>query len=126
MTELEDGLFIGCCINHFLADATSLTHCLNVLSQIKLPYLDADEFLTRFDEGNLRDRVFHFISDSMKTLKSKARVLPLSGDEETTLSMPVNLRSFLKPPLSLYFFASFATGIMVTVKVGELLTNGLE
>uniref|UniRef100_A0A803MUM9 BAHD acyltransferase n=2 Tax=Chenopodium quinoa TaxID=63459 RepID=A0A803MUM9_CHEQI len=83
MTEVADGLFIGCCINHCVTDGTSLSHFLNVLSNIfvsgegtkdvilrkpvikfppsisegfpiiKLPFKEPNEFITRFDKDHL-------------------------------------------------------------------------
>ncbi|KNA04600.1 hypothetical protein SOVF_198180 [Spinacia oleracea] len=182
MTELADGLFIGCCINHCVGDGTSLSLFLNMLSHIfvagvddvttlprlpvfksppslsagyptiKLPLMEANDFISQFDESQLlRDGIFPFSVASMAKLKSKAnteanntsplissfkalcgflwisitRARNLSLDEETTFAIAVNIRSRLDPPLSPDFFANSFVGAAVTAKVGELLKNGL-
>ncbi|XP_010694630.2 protein ENHANCED PSEUDOMONAS SUSCEPTIBILITY 1 [Beta vulgaris subsp. vulgaris] len=181
MTNLADGLFIGCCINHCVGDGTSLSHFLNILSQIfvsgsetthisrlpvfklplsisenyptlKLPFLEENEVITRFNESHLlRDRIFHFSAASMAKLKAKAnaevknmlptlssykalcgliwkaitRARKLSSDEDTRFILAVNIRPRLNPPLSPDYFANSFVTAVATAKVGELLAKDL-
>ncbi|XP_010666565.3 protein ENHANCED PSEUDOMONAS SUSCEPTIBILITY 1 [Beta vulgaris subsp. vulgaris] len=181
LTELADGFFIGCCINHCIADGISLSHFLNILSQIfvsgaetthvsrppvfelprsisesyptlKLPFMEENEFITRFNESHLlRDRIFHFSASSMAKLKAKAnagaknmlptlssykalcgliwraitRARKLSCDEDTKFILTVNIRPRLNPPLSPDYFPNSVVLAIATAKVGELLTKDL-
>ncbi|KAL3505139.1 hypothetical protein ACH5RR_034980 [Cinchona calisaya] len=100
VTELIDGIFIGCSINHMAVDGTSFWHFFNTWSEIfnakgeiiaisrppihkrwfpdghgpilSLPYTHHDQFIRRHDAPKLRERVFHFSANSLKKLKAKA------------------------------------------------------
>jgi hypothetical protein len=100
VTELEDGIFIGCSINHCIADGTSYWHFFNSWSEIfqalgndisiarppihkrwfpdgygpiiNLPFTHQEEIISRFEAPELRERVFHFSSESIAKLKAKA------------------------------------------------------
>ncbi|XP_062096067.1 uncharacterized acetyltransferase At3g50280-like [Humulus lupulus] len=97
VTELVDGVFIGCSINHAIADGTSYWNFFNMWSEvfrgtttisrppifkrwfpeghgpkISLPYAHPDEFVDRFEAPELRERVFHFSMESLAKLKAKA------------------------------------------------------
>ncbi|PON65049.1 Transferase [Parasponia andersonii] len=101
VTELVDGVFIGCSMNHSLGDGTSYWHFFNMWSEIfraqgnstsisrppilerwfpeghgpivSLPYTHPDEFVSRFEAPQLiRERVFHFSAESVAKLKAKA------------------------------------------------------
>jgi hypothetical protein len=100
VTELEDGIFIGCSMNHCIADGTSYWHFFNSWSEIfqaqgndisiarppihkrwfpdgygpiiNLPFTYQDEIIRRSEEPELRERVFHFSSKSIAKLKAKA------------------------------------------------------
>ncbi|XP_058784747.1 uncharacterized acetyltransferase At3g50280-like [Vicia villosa] len=105
VTELLDGVFKGCSMNHSLGDGTSFWNFFNTWSEIfqaqgqgydhenvpisrqpfhhhwfpegygpliNLPFKHHDEFATRFEAPNLRERLFHFTTESITKLKAKA------------------------------------------------------
>ncbi|KAF4355717.1 hypothetical protein F8388_001153 [Cannabis sativa] len=97
VTELVDGVFIGCSMNHAIADGTSYWNFFNMWSEvfnntnsisrppifkrwfpeghgpkISLPYSGPEEFVGRFEAPELRERVFHFSVESLAKLKTKA------------------------------------------------------
>ncbi|KAJ8617416.1 hypothetical protein MRB53_013602 [Persea americana] len=100
VTELIDGVFIGCSMNHSVVDGTSFWHFFNAWSEIarrgegsdcisappvlqrwfgdldpslvRLPFSEADEFIERFTTPLLRERIFHFSVESIARLKAKA------------------------------------------------------
>lgn len=98
ITELVDGIFIGCTINHTVVDGTSFWHFFNSWSEIsrgfdqlskppvlqrffldgidcpiKIPYgkklSDSDSLIT---PPPLKERVFHFTKENIARLKAKA------------------------------------------------------
>ncbi|XP_028764159.1 protein ENHANCED PSEUDOMONAS SUSCEPTIBILTY 1 [Neltuma alba] len=107
VTELRDGVFIGCTVNHVVADGTSFWHFFNSWSEIsrgsselsKPPALErwfidginrpirirlaeAKEKM-KFD-GHLnsqlrQERVFHFSSEKVAELKAKANAMACSN-----------------------------------------------
>uniref|UniRef100_A0A7N2KRY0 Uncharacterized protein n=1 Tax=Quercus lobata TaxID=97700 RepID=A0A7N2KRY0_QUELO len=100
VTELKDGIFIGCSMNHCIGDGTSYWHFLNTWSEIfqahgnnisiirppihkrwfpdgvdpiiNLPFTHEDEFISRIEAPKLKARMFHFSSESIAKLKAKA------------------------------------------------------
>ncbi|KAJ4714160.1 Transferase [Melia azedarach] len=95
VTELSDGLFIGCTMNHAVTDGTSFWHFFNTFAAVttgvenisKLPNLSRDSVLisnavlkipdgglkVTFDENEpLNERIFSFSKESI--IKLKARV----------------------------------------------------
>ncbi|KAJ8420862.1 hypothetical protein Cgig2_006791 [Carnegiea gigantea] len=101
VTELLDGVFIGCSMNHVLGDGTSYWHFWNVWTEIHiangkdisvsrlpvhqrwfpdgygpvalLPFTRPDQFVTIYEESSeLRERFFHFSSKSIARLKANA------------------------------------------------------
>ncbi|KAH9735682.1 Anthranilate N-hydroxycinnamoyl/benzoyltransferase-like protein [Citrus sinensis] len=98
VTELVDGIFIACTINHSVVDGTSFWHFFNSWSEIsrgsdcisKLPvlergFLSESEYFpirlplwsiepsgTHTPPPNLRQRVFHFTKENIAKLKAKA------------------------------------------------------
>ncbi|XP_021735102.1 uncharacterized acetyltransferase At3g50280-like [Chenopodium quinoa] len=98
VTELVDGVFIGCSMNHAIVDGTSFWHFWKVWSEIhnansrpisisRPPLLigkdspillslnnnELEEFVVRYEPPpELMERMFHFTSQSMKRLKAKA------------------------------------------------------
>lgn len=102
VTELEDGIFIGCSNNHVVVDGTSFWHFYNSWTEIsrgfnvisKIPFLkrqfpfNIKRFSDRISIPNervnagqryipspmLRERVFHFAKESVAKLKEKANL----------------------------------------------------
>ncbi|KAJ4835505.1 hypothetical protein Tsubulata_048508, partial [Turnera subulata] len=103
VTELIDGIFVGCSMNHCIGDGSSFWHFLNTWSEIfqaqgdsndlfsisrppvmkrwfpegygpilSLPYTHHDQFLARYEAPPLKERMFHFSSESIAKLKAKA------------------------------------------------------
>ncbi|KAI3773756.1 hypothetical protein L1987_48288 [Smallanthus sonchifolius] len=98
VTELIDGIFIGCSINHMLVDGTSYWHFFNSWSEmfnsktrdsisrppvldrwfppgsgpiIPLPFAHEDQIIERPNHQVFRERFFRFSSDSLSKLKAK-------------------------------------------------------
>lgn len=95
VTELADGVFIGCTVNHAVTDGTSFWHFFNTFAEIckgaekisKSPDLGRNtvfnsnavlEFpiggpkITFSGDAPLRERIFHFSRESILKLKSRA------------------------------------------------------
>lgn len=101
VTELADGVFIGCSMNHAVADGSSFWKFWNLWSKIhranncepipvsclpihdrwfpegygpkiSLPFTHPDEFISRYQPCLLRQRFFHFSAESIARLKDKA------------------------------------------------------
>ncbi|GAV61302.1 Transferase domain-containing protein [Cephalotus follicularis] len=101
VTELVDGVFIGCSMNHSLGDGTSYWNFLNAWSEIfqaqekgtlsisyppiiqrwfldghgpmiNLPLKHQEEFMNRYEAPPLKERVFHFSLESIAKVKVKA------------------------------------------------------
>ncbi|KAF7139447.1 hypothetical protein RHSIM_Rhsim07G0223300 [Rhododendron simsii] len=177
VTELIDGIFIGVSANHVVVDGTSYWHFFNCLSNTfraqeknpgiprppvlkrwfpdghgpmhNLPFSHHDQFIRRFEAPPLRERIFHFSSESIAKLKEKAnsesksskissfqsvsalvwrcviRARRLPRDPETTCTMAANNRSRINPPLPNEYFGN--TGLKLTGRatVGKLLDQGL-
>ena len=117
----------------------------------KLPYLEPEEFVTRYDPGPIRDRIFHFSPESIARLKAKANeecrsgtemvssFMALSGlvwrsvtrarnppgHEKTSCCLALNARPRLDPPLSDDYFGNLAGLVRGICHVEELLGQSL-
>lgn len=118
---------------------------------IKLPYLEPDEFIIRYDPGPLRERIFHFSPESMARLKAKAneesgsgtqeissymalsslvwksitRAYNPAGHDETCCFTALNARPRHNPPLSDDYFGNILVRAKGVSKVDELLSQSL-
>ena len=100
VTELVDGVFIGCSMNHVIGDGNTFWPFFNTLSeifqaqgrniqisrppvlkrwfpvgqdpQINLPFTHQDEFISRFEAHQVLHRYFHFSAESIAKLKARA------------------------------------------------------
>ncbi|OAY67892.1 putative acetyltransferase [Ananas comosus] len=102
LTELADGVFLGCSFNHVVGDGTSYWKFFNAWAEIaraadggggglsrppvhdrwfvdgygapplKLPLTDPSRFLERFAPPPLRERMFHFSREAVARLKARA------------------------------------------------------
>ncbi|XP_010549240.1 PREDICTED: uncharacterized acetyltransferase At3g50280-like [Tarenaya hassleriana] len=114
-----------------------------------LPFNHPDEFIRRYESPVLKERMFHFSSETIRRLKSqanqecgttmissfqsltafmwrsvtRARRLPL--DQETSCRVAANNRSRMKPPLSGNYFGNCISAVRTSSKAGDLLENGL-
>ncbi|WMV27368.1 hypothetical protein MTR67_020753 [Solanum verrucosum] len=182
LTELIDGVFIGCSVNHAVADGSSFWHFFNSFSEvfkanngqkqsipiskspnfnhwlpeghspiINLPYTHHDQFTSRHEAPNMRERFFHFSAESLKKLKAKAnqefncntnkisslqalsahmwrcitRVRKFPSDQMTSCGMLVNNRARLDPPLPENYFGNCIQTVRRNASVGKLLENNL-
>ncbi|KAL9231702.1 hypothetical protein vseg_006895 [Gypsophila vaccaria] len=116
----------------------------------KLPYIEPDEFITRYDPSPLRVRIFHFSTQSVLTLKAQAndecgpeinissfqalcgftwrsitRVRNLQPDDKVGCRVVMNARTRLDPQLPPEYFRCFLTSAQSTSKSGDLITYGL-
>ncbi|CAI9763614.1 unnamed protein product [Fraxinus pennsylvanica] len=178
VTELIDGVFIGCSINHVVTDGTSFWHFFNAWSEVfkakvennltisrppihkhwfpeghgpilNLPFTHQDQFTSRHDAPLMRERVFHFSSESLAKLKGKAnsesnstkistlqalsahiwrcvtRARGFLPDEKTNCRLAINNRTRLNPPLPNDYFGNCIQTVKATTTAGELLGNSL-
>jgi hypothetical protein len=177
ITELKGGIFVGCSMNHCIVDGTSYWHFLNSWSEIfqakgndislshppihkrwfpdgcgpiiNLPFTHQDEIISRFEAPALRERVFHFSSESIAKLKAKAnaeyktnkissfqslsallwrcvtraRRLPL--DQITRCKLAIDNRSRMDPQLSQDYFGNSIHFLVDVATAGELLEQSL-
>ncbi|KAL8128069.1 hypothetical protein AgCh_014860 [Apium graveolens] len=102
VTELKDGVFIGCSLNHSVADGTSYWHFFNTLSEVfmkdigneiseisrppiferwfpdgycpvfNLPFTHTDQFISRHEAPELKEKIFHFSAAALARIKAKA------------------------------------------------------
>lgn len=177
VTELLDGVFVACSINHAISDGTSYWHFWNVWSEIHrakgnkisvshlpihnrwfpdgcvlpipLPFSHPDEFVWKFETPELREKVFHFSSKSIETLKAKAnkesnsskissfqalsalvwrsivRANHLPYDQVLYNYIFANNRHRINPPLPQNYFGTCIKGITTKTTAGELLETNL-
>ena len=177
VTELKDGIFIGCSMNHCIGDGTSYWHFFNTWSEIfqaqgknisitrppihrrwfpdgvspiiNLPFTHQDEFISRGEAPKLRERMFHFSSESIAKLKAKAnaesntnkissfqslsalvwrcisRARCLPHDQITTCRLTTNNRSRMQPSLSNDYFGNSVHAVGGVTTAGELLEHNL-
>ncbi|KAB1220184.1 hypothetical protein CJ030_MR3G017008 [Morella rubra] len=177
VTELEDGIFLGCSMNHCIADGTSYWHFFNNWSEIfqaegnkvsitrppilidgflmgygpiiNLPFTDQDEFISRIEAPKLRDRMFHFTSESIARLKANAnaeyntneissfqslsalvwrcitRARGPPHDQVTRCWFATNNRSRLDPPLSPDYFGNSLHAVAGVATAVSLVSNML-
>lgn len=119
---------------------------------LKLPYLEPEEFVARFDPERLRERIFHFTPKAISTLKAKVnkecsihnnisissfqalsaflwrsitRARNLQPEFETNCSLAINWRARVSPTFSEDCFGNYLAGAQGTCKVGELLGRDL-
>ncbi|KAF8045602.1 hypothetical protein N665_4643s0001 [Sinapis alba] len=177
LTELIDGVFIGLSMNHALGDGSSFWQFFNSLSDIfnsqeettnkkllclknppifregsgpicSLPFTQPDhESIFRTEPPVLKERMFHFSSETVRSLKSKAnqecgtttisslqslsafvwrsitRSRRLPNDQETTCRLAAGNRSRMDPPLPTNYFGVYISLVKTTAKVGNLLEN---
>lgn len=177
VTELIDGVFIACAINHCMIDGISYWHFWNVWSMIHrektnqicesllpiynhrlphdralpipFPFTHPNEFVTEYESPPIKEKIFHFSSNSISNLKAKAnkqsnssdissfqslcaliwrsmvRANRLTHDQVVYNHMAANLRQRLDPPLSNNYFGCFVHVLTISTTVGELLKNDL-
>lgn len=109
VTQLKDGVFIGCNFNHVLGDVTSFWEFFYASGEVSrgreisrrpivkwsyiglqppilLPFSHPDQFVKRFSPPALRERIFHFDANAMKQLKKRTNGSEANTDMTTTIS----------------------------------------
>ncbi|KAB2023467.1 hypothetical protein E1A91_D06G022600v1 [Gossypium mustelinum] len=138
VTELIDGVFIGCSMNHAIADGTTFWHFFNTFSPVLerwfpegnngplliLHFTHQDEFITRFETPHVLERILHFSAESIAKLKEKANT-ESNTTKNTRCTLAINNRSRLEPPLSPNYFANSFQTVTAMTTAGELLEHGL-
>ncbi|KAI3850600.1 hypothetical protein MKX03_011419 [Papaver bracteatum] len=190
VTELLDGIFVGCSFNHVVGDGTSYWKFFNSFAEVSrklrrtskeagdynnfdciisnppitkrlfleaykdtplvnLPFSHHKEFVARYIQPPLRERMFHFTAESIAKLKAKAnegvkdiqissfqalsafvwksitRARNFPSDRKTSCKLPINNRPRLKPPLSENYFGNSVSVVFATATSGELIKNGI-
>ncbi|KAK7349888.1 hypothetical protein VNO77_07711 [Canavalia gladiata] len=107
ITELADGVFIGCTVNHAVTDGTSFWHFFNTFAAVTkgaaakkllrspdftrdtvfnsnavLPIPDGGPTVTFDADEPLRERVFHFSREAIQKLKQRANNNELTDSAE--------------------------------------------
>ncbi|KAH7566609.1 hypothetical protein JRO89_XS08G0200300 [Xanthoceras sorbifolium] len=110
VTELVDGIFIGCTMNHTASDGTSFWHFFNSWSEIsrgfdslsnppvlqrwflhdtdcpiRIPLFKKEQLRSKFVPTPLQQRVFHFTAESIAQLKAKANAEIGAADKISSL-----------------------------------------
>ncbi|XP_074271718.1 putative acetyltransferase At3g50280 [Silene latifolia] len=116
----------------------------------KLPYLEPEEFIFRYDPGPLRVKLFQFSSKSIAMLKAQAneecglhnnissfqalcgltwrsitRARNLKSNQDVNCVIIMNLRTRIQPPLSSEYFRSCLWAGISESNVGDLSGSGL-
>ncbi|KAI3922447.1 hypothetical protein MKX01_006136 [Papaver californicum] len=178
VTELLDGIFVGCTFSHVLGDGTSFWKFFHAFAEISrklrkaskeagdrhiecnislkrrsflinLPFSHHTEFIDRYKQPLLRERMFHFTAESLAKLKAKAneecntkhiqissfqalsayvwrsiiRIRHFPPDRNTGCKFAINDRLRLNPPLSENYFGNCVQTVCGTTTVGELLEH---
>ncbi|CAB4317773.1 unnamed protein product [Prunus armeniaca] len=100
VTELIDGIFVGCTMNHCVVDGSSFWHFFNTWSEISRSGSDEN-----FQPPPIFDRQFL--------------------DGEIIYKISVGLRQKLKPPLPKEYLGNALQGVHVKSTAGELLQHEL-
>ncbi|KAJ3692097.1 hypothetical protein LUZ60_012447 [Juncus effusus] len=118
---------------------------------IKLPYLSPDQFVVWFKPPPLRERMFHFSSESLAKLKARAneeygqgtgiistfqalsalmwrcitRARRVSPSQEIGCRLAIQNRARLQPQLSPNYFGNSIYAMRISTTAGELLSHNL-
>ncbi|KAL0709159.1 hypothetical protein Bca4012_016137 [Brassica carinata] len=180
VTELVDGVFIGLSMNHSVGDGFTFWHFFNSFSDVftshqeeeetkdllclkdppifremsgplcMLPVSPLDKPITPSESPVLKERMFHFSSETVRSLKSMAnqdcrttttisslqsltaviwrsitRARKQPNDQETRCRLVADNRSRMDPPMPMNYFGVYISAAVTTAKTGELLENGL-
>ncbi|KAM0019293.1 putative shikimate O-hydroxycinnamoyltransferase [Helianthus debilis subsp. tardiflorus] len=116
---------------------------------INLPFTHHDQFISRSEKPQVKERFFHFTSAAVSKLKAKAneecnmqnisslqavsallwrcvtRVRHQPGNSETTCRLVISNRRRMNPPLSDDYFGSPVGSVSGTETVEDLMAHGL-
>ncbi|KAL9231699.1 hypothetical protein vseg_006893 [Gypsophila vaccaria] len=118
--------------------------------RFKIPYLEPDEFIIRYDPSPVRVRMFHFSTQSVSTLKAQAnkqcglqnkissfqalsalmwrsimRARNLEPDHEVRCTVMMNARTRFNPPLPLEYFRCLLSAAASVTKMRDLMSDNL-
>ncbi|KAK2445616.1 putative acetyltransferase [Trifolium repens] len=145
VTELLDGVFIGCSMNHCLGDGTGYWNFFNTLSEIfqndnlvsgpisHQPihtrwFPEAESIATLKAKANKlsnTNKISSFQSLSALVWRSITRARQQEHDQRTTIKLAVNNRTRLKPSLPNEYFGNSLSATSTETTAGELLENDL-
>ncbi|KAJ8435948.1 hypothetical protein Cgig2_023324 [Carnegiea gigantea] len=114
VTELLDGVFIGCSMNHVLGDGTSYWHFWNVWTEIHIAN-GKDISVSRLP---VHQRWF---PDGY----GPVALLPFTRPDQFVTILAVNNRSRLDPPLSQDYFGNALNAVKATTTAGQILEQTL-
>ncbi|XP_058089386.1 protein ENHANCED PSEUDOMONAS SUSCEPTIBILITY 1-like [Magnolia sinica] len=123
VTELADGVFVGCAVNHAVTDGTSFWNFFNAFAEVcrgakwisRLPDFSRNFFgestaVLRFPDGAptaifsgngpLQERIFHFSRESILELKSRANGRKQLGDNGVNMAEILGKESHDDPRIS--------------------------
>ncbi|KAL0671567.1 hypothetical protein Bca4012_034271 [Brassica carinata] len=116
VTELNDGVFIGCSVNHAVVDGTSLWNFVNTFAEVSR----GAENATRQPDFT-RENVL--ISPAVLKVP-RARNLP--STKTTTFRMAVNVRHRLSPKLNPEYFGNAIQSVPTFATAGEVLSRDIR
>ncbi|WJX35204.1 hypothetical protein P8452_23228 [Trifolium repens] len=145
VTELVDGVFIGCSMNHSIGDGTAYWNFFNAFSEIfqnggdnLLPishqpihnkWFPQAESIAKLkanaNKESTTTKISSFQSLSALVWRSITRVRQLSHDKKTSCKMAINNRTRMEPSLPKEYFGNSIYAVSTETTVGELLENDL-
>ncbi|CAL8170722.1 unnamed protein product [Prunus armeniaca] len=130
VTELIDGIFVGCTMNHCVVDGSSFWHFFNTWSEISRSGSDENFQPPPVFDRQFLDGVFDLpihIRFSYSKIPDKLNP-PISLNYlqgEIIYKISVGLRQKLKPPLPKEYLGNALQGVHVKSTAGELLQHEL-
>lgn len=118
VTELGDGIFVGCTVNHAVTDGTSFWNFFNTFAEITKGATKKISRSPDFSRNNvfnspavlklpaggptatfsgdepLRERIFHFSRESIQKLKLKANSINLTNGKNGGINLTAEISSF--------------------------------
>ncbi|VVB13645.1 unnamed protein product [Arabis nemorensis] len=113
----------------------------------RFPFSEPDKSITQFESPVFKERMFHFSSETVRSLKLKAnqdcgttkisslqsltafiwrsitRARRLPNDQETTCRFAADNRSRMDPPMPMNYFGVYISLVKTTMKIGNVLEN---
>ncbi|XP_010256486.1 PREDICTED: uncharacterized acetyltransferase At3g50280-like [Nelumbo nucifera] len=130
VTELLDGIFLGCSFNHVIGDGTSFWHFINTWSEVcRKEIKDKAHTMARLKaKANAECKTTTISSlQALSALlwRATTQARELNFSQKTSCMLIINNRPRLNPPLSPNYFGSAIQAVSATTTVGELLSHGL-
>ncbi|KAK8614712.1 hypothetical protein V6N13_068507 [Hibiscus sabdariffa] len=125
VTELVDGVFIGCSVNHAVTDGTSFWHFFNTFAEITKGASKISKAPDFCRETGITE-ISSFQSLCAQIWRSVTRARNLEPTKTTTFRMEVNCRHRLDPKLNSYYSGNAIQSIPNFAPAGELLANDMS